>query len=135
MKLVKLVLVLIGAALFYPFPDIDIRLLGIGNHRYFFFHSAILPLLLFAFVKRKDSTWIWNSINGILCAFALGIGIHLIVDVFQSKSVVFPFAKTLIRGTSIDDRLWEGINGVLCFFVSRNWLSRNIGNLIGGPKT
>jgi RHH-type rel operon transcriptional repressor/antitoxin RelB len=100
-----LLLIFVGAAAFYPFPDFDIRLLGIGYHRYFLFHSAILPLLLYAFVRERMRTWSGNFLNGILCAFALGICIHLGIDAFQSKSVAFPFAKTLVKGTLLAVKL------------------------------
>jgi hypothetical protein len=104
----------LGAALCFRFPDLDIRLLGIGFHRYFLFHSAILPALLLALLHPLRRVRFAVVAACVVSAFALGVGAHLFVDAFQSKSVVFPFARTLVRGTSVDDRLWEGGNAAIC---------------------
>jgi hypothetical protein len=115
-ELIILLLIIIGSILSYPFPDLDISLLGIGNHRYFLFHSVV-PVLLVLALLRSKRPMIIKIFNVIIVSLSFGIGIHLLFDVFQSKSVVFPFMKTLIRGTSIDDRLWEGINSFFCLCI------------------
>ena len=104
----------LGAVLCFHFPDLDIRLLGIRYHRYFLFHSAILPALLLAVLHPLRRARFAVVAACVVSAFALGVGAHLVTDVFQSKSVVFPFARTLVRGTSVDDRLWEGGNAAIC---------------------
>lgn len=110
------ILVLTGVALF-KFPDLDIPLLGIGNHRYFLFHSAILPALAWSALRKRG--WVLLALAG---GFALGVGAHLVTDVFQTKSVVFPIVGTLVRNSSVDDRLWEGGNAVLCAILGwRVW--------------
>jgi membrane-bound metal-dependent hydrolase YbcI (DUF457 family) len=114
-------LILAASALaLFKVPDLDIPLLGIGNHRYFLFHSAILPVVAWFALRR------WKLIGvAIAAGFALGVGVHLLTDVVQTKAVVFPWAKTLVAGTSVDDRLWEGGNAVVCWAITwRGWMRR-----------
>lgn len=119
-----------GAVLCYRFPDLDIPLLGIGNHRYFLFHSAIFPIAVWLLSRRARGAWVRVVAAALAASFAIGVGIHLFTDVFQSKSVVFPFVGTLVRGTSLDDRLWEGTNAAICGVVgwksvrgARRWIA------------
>ncbi len=119
----KLCLAVVGAAigvgLSLGFPDLDIRFLGIGAHRYFLFHSAALAALLYILTRRPDRGGLGRSvIDGIVFGCGIGLGSHLVVDVFGSKSVVFPFIGTLCKGTSLDDRLWIGVNAMASFVVS-----------------
>jgi len=98
---------LAAAVLFFGFPDLDIRLLGIGAHRNFLFHSALLVIVLYLLAgagRRENARRVAADV--IVAGCGLGIAAHLGVDVFQSKSVVFPFVGTLVRGSSVDDRLW-----------------------------
>ena len=112
-----------GAALLFKFPDLDIRLLGIRNHRYFLFHSALIPLIVWLALRRRG---IIAAV--VLSAFALGVGAHLVTDLFQTKSIVFPFVGTLVKGTSLDDRLWEGANAAGCGLIAfRGYRSRGSG--------
>jgi len=97
------------AVAFFWFPDTDIRLLGIGNHRYFLFHSAIVPFVVWLAVRKRG--WL---LLALAAGAAAGVGVHLAMDLFQTKPVVFPWAKTLVYNTSVDDRLWEGGNAALC---------------------
>jgi hypothetical protein len=113
--------VVAGAVLCYRFPDLDIPLLGIGNHRYFLFHSAIVPIAAWVALRPARRARGRLIAAGLAASFALGVGVHLFTDVFQSKSVVFPFIGTLVRGTSLDDRLWEGANAAVCGVLA--WVS------------
>jgi hypothetical protein len=100
----------------FRFPDLDIRFLGIGKHRHFLFHSAIVPLITLRVLKPIRRISFLNVIvTAAAIGFLVGIGVHLFTDVFQTKSVYFPFIGSLIDGTSIDDRLWEGGNSLICF--------------------
>jgi hypothetical protein len=116
-KYVGFALIVIGAVIAYPFPDLDIKVLGIKNHRYFLFHSAFFPAVVYWIFHRNIESVFSRIIKILISGFSFGLALHLFADVFQYKSIVFPFAKTLIYGTSIDDRLWEGINGFLCFLI------------------
>lgn len=89
------------------FPDLDIRYLGIGAHRNFFFHSGILFFLLFFLAKRLDIFLLTIGISG----FGIGLGSHLLRDLFDRAN---------IRGLSgrISARLWLGGNGLLCVFLA-----------------
>jgi len=115
-----LLFLLAGTAIFailtFRFPDLDIRLLGIGKHRYFLFHSAIVPLIaLWASAKLRNISIIGYLTRLFAIGFLAGVGVHLLTDVLQFKAVMFPFVGSLIDGTSIDDRLWEGGNALVCF--------------------
>lgn len=107
-------LILIVGYFSFHFPDKDITLLGIGKHRHFLFHGSLLPLLLF-FLFR----WFKGSILFILSTgSSLGVGLHLISDIPQNKSISFyPFCNTLIYNTSIDDRAWLAVNIIVCFLI------------------
>lgn len=123
------------------FPDKDISLLGIGNHRYFLFHSAIG-----VYVLKKFYDWYLTEITGredltarvtrkvfgtLVGASAVGVGIHLMIDVFQPKSVVFPFFGSLVNGTLVDDRLWLLGNSLWCFKIARDVFVIAIGKELG----
>ncbi len=111
--------VAIFAAVTFRFPDLDIKLLGIGKHRYFLFHSAIVPLLVLWISRSLQQIAIVGFILTIFIGgFLAGVGVHLVTDVFQTAPVKFPFVGSLIDGTSIDDRLWEGINAIVCFVTA-----------------
>ncbi len=122
-KIVKLIFAfvtaLFGFLLFMRFPDLDIKLLGIGAHRNFLFHSAILPALGYFLLRKSD---LRNIAIFSVCAFCGGmsftLGIHFLSDTFQKAAVKFPFFGSLVDGTSIDDRLWLGINSFLCLLVT-----------------
>lgn len=103
----------IGIALFIRFPDLDIRLLGIGAHRNFLFHSVLLVAALFFLVRGLDARKGLNLfLMSVVAGCGLGIGAHLLADVFQSHPVKFPFIGSLVGGTSMDDRLWLGLNSL-----------------------
>ena len=120
---VNVISLIIGVAIFaavtFRFPDLDIKLLGIGKHRYFLFHSAIVPLLLWRFSRSLQQIAVIGFILTIFIGgFLVGVGVHLVTDVFQTAPVKFPFIGSLVDGTSIDDRLWEGINAIICFVTA-----------------
>lgn len=90
------------------FSDLDIKLLGIGSHRNPLFHSGLLFFILFYFARRFNSFFM----AAIISAFGVGLGSHLIWDLFDHADVRW------IPGGSLD-RLWLGINGLLCFVLSK----------------
>ena len=135
------------------FPDLDIPLLGIGAHRFFFFHSGLGVWLLkkvheaaLAWVGDGEGTWdvVVRKIAGVaLAGFAVGVGIHLILDAFNPKAVIFPYLDSLVDGTPVDDSLWLLGNAVWCFKMAndffvlalgenlsqvRQWVRENFGN-------
>ena len=104
------------AALTFRFPDIDIKLLGIGKHRYFLFHSAIVPLLaLFVSRPLRRIAAVGFVTSVLVAGFLAGVGVHLATDIFQTKAVMFPFIGSLVDGTSVDDRVWTAAKAALCF--------------------
>jgi len=135
------------------FPDLDIPLLGIGAHRFFFFHSGLGVWLLkkvheaaLAWVGDGEGTWdvVVRKIVGVaLAGLAVGVGIHLILDAFNPKAVIFPFLGSLVDGTPVDDSLWLLGNAVWCFKMAydffvlalgenlsqvRQWVRENFGH-------
>jgi hypothetical protein len=99
------------------FPDSDISLLGIKYHRFFLFHSAIIPFALYPlFLKIRRRAFV-RIASIFLSGFSLGVGAHLLTDVIPRKTVNFLVVNTLIPGTYWDDRLWIVGNMVLGFIL------------------
>ncbi len=92
--------------------DLDIRLLGIGSHRNPLFHSGLAFFLLFFIFKKFNSF----AIVAIVSAFGVGLGSHLIWDLFDKADVRW------IPGGSLD-RMWLGANGAICLVMSKRNLS------------
>ncbi|HHW42036.1 MAG TPA: hypothetical protein GXX19_13015 [Syntrophomonadaceae bacterium] len=118
----------------YGFPDLDIRELGIGSHRYFLFHSALgLVVLRYLYNKWRNGVsqgsagWVQIGLQkagGVLLgASAFGVGVHLMVDVFQPKAVIFPFFGSLLDGTMIDDNIWLLGNSLWAFKIGADLFS------------
>ena len=93
------VLVPVGAWAFsesLSLPDFDISLLGIGNHRFFLFHSAAAAWALKTLYeanfeprpeKEAFANRVIRKLFGVAAASsAYSIGCHLTIDVFQPKS-------------------------------------------------
>lgn len=109
----------------WEFPDLDITWLGIGAHRNAFFHSAAIPWIGLRCVQwanektQKDYPWLANlirKIGGTLVGLgSFAIGVHLLVDVFQPKAVLFPLIGSLVGGTLFDDTLWLLGNAIAAF--------------------
>ena len=109
----------------FRFPDLDIKLLGIGRHRNFLFHSAIFPSVALWLVYRiKPKELVRFVLLGIVAGFSVGVGVHLFTDIFQSAPIKFPFIGSLVNGTSVDDRLWIGINMIICGTIPPRILRR-----------
>ena len=115
-------------------PDWDITTLGIGYHRYFLFHSAFGLALLRHFhrqwqarMEEREIGWSGRVkqkvVGALLGAGAAGVGIHLLVDMFQPKSIVFPFFGSLVEGTLVDDNLWLLGNSLWAFKISHEVFS------------
>ncbi|MBE3584331.1 MAG: hypothetical protein IMX01_09500 [Limnochordaceae bacterium] len=62
---------------------------------------------------------------------AVGVGLHLLIDVFQPKSIVFPFFGSLVDGTLIDDGLWLLGNALWCFRIARDVFVLALGDDLG----
>ncbi|NLW16158.1 MAG: hypothetical protein GX033_00590 [Firmicutes bacterium] len=108
-------------------PDKDISLLGIGKHRFFLFHSALGLVVLRHFYNLwrqnvgDDPGWFervkFTIAGTALGTAAVGVGVHLLIDTFQPKSVVFPFFGSLVKGTLVDDNIWLLGNSLWAFKV------------------
>lgn len=127
----------------YSFPDMDISLLGIGNHRFFLFHSALGLVALRYFYKQwllktnddRLTSRVTKKVSGmILGTYALGVGIHLAVDVFQPKSIVFPFFGSLIDGTLIDDNIWLLGNSLWAFKIGHDIITLTLADELETAK-
>ncbi len=112
-------------------PDLDIRFLGIGKHQFFLFHSAIGLAALRKLYKMwvhstedKNDLWPYRVVHKVtgaaLGAYAVGVGIHLAIDVFQPKAVIFPWFGSLVDGTLIDDRIWLLGNSLWAFQIAND---------------
>ncbi len=111
-KVVSLFLIsLIPCYLGTVFSDLDIKLFGIGSHRNPIFHSGIVFFILL-FLARRTKSFIPAAI---ISAFGLGLGSHLIWDLFDRAGVRW------IPG-GILGSFWLGINGLLCILLARTFL-------------
>ncbi len=130
--LVPVGLVSLGYGL--AWPDLDIRVLGIGWHRYFLFHSAAGAWLLREFAEsytawvQRDPTAprLQKVVAAVASAGAVGIALHLLKDALLdgNKSVVFGIpglrVNTLVPGTYLDDDLWLVANGLWALKIARD---------------
>jgi len=128
----------------YGFPDLDISTLGIGKHRFFLFHSGVsiwvLRKIYEAYLARtfnasRSTDRVVNKILGVMAAgAAFGVGCHLLVDVAQPKSIVFPFFGSLINGTLVDDNLWLLGNSIWCFKMGTDMFALALGDEMQAVK-
>lgn len=126
-------------------PDLDIRLLGIGNHRFFLFHSAIGLVILRQLYRRwlttneRPDAWtsrVQKKVAGaLLGSYAVGVGIHLAIDALQPKAVIFPFFGSLIDGTLVDDNIWLLANSAWAFRISHDIFVIALGDELETAKT
>lgn len=125
-----------GAYMGYNTPDQDIKMLGIGKHRHWAFHS-VLPVLAVAIVARLlcrvlDETDKYLSLhheesdkieflktNLKLLAFGTAIGTtaHLAIDgtLQGSKAVTSPYGGTFVPNTLVDDKAYLVFNALFCW--------------------
>ncbi|NJD22051.1 MAG: hypothetical protein FIA82_05210 [Melioribacter sp.] len=127
----------------YNFPDMDISLLGIGNHRFFLFHSALGLVTLRYFYKQwllksTDKSFtnrVTRKVSGmILGTYSIGVGIHLAVDIFQPKSIVFPFFGSLVDGTLVDDNIWLLGNSLWAFKIGHDIITLTLADELETAK-
>jgi hypothetical protein len=95
-------LALIPCYLGTVFPDLDIRLLGIGAHRNPLFHSSLSFLVLWCLVKRRGV-----MLQVLVLGYGIGLASHLLWDMVDYGDVRW------LPGGMVD-RLWLGANGVVC---------------------
>ena len=89
------------------FPDLDIRLFGIGGHRNPLSHGALSFLALMWLAGRQG-----GFLRAARIGYRLGLGSHLLWDLVEYGDV-----RWLPGGTL--DRLWLGVNGLVCFILPR----------------
>lgn len=106
-------LALIPCYLGTVFPDLDIRLLGIGSHRHPLFHSSLSFFMLVCVVGRQPGFF-----HTLVTGYGVGLASHLWWDVLDYGDV-----RWLPGG--VIDRLWLGVHGFLCLITLRT--PRNLG--------
>ena len=87
------------------FPDLDIRLLGIGGHRNPLFHSSLSFFVLVLLVRRQA-----RFLHILVAGYGVGLASHLWWDI-----VYYGDVRWLPGGTI--DRLWLGVHGLLCLIM------------------
>jgi hypothetical protein len=75
-------LALIPCYLGTVFPDLDIRLLGIGAHRNPLFHSSLSFLVLWCLVKRRGV-----MLQVLVLGYGIGLASHLLWDMVDGSCV------------------------------------------------
>ncbi|PKK89773.1 MAG: hypothetical protein CVV64_12670 [Candidatus Wallbacteria bacterium HGW-Wallbacteria-1] len=106
--------------LHFPLPDWDILIIGKSWHRYFLFHSAILPLILFYETPATPKTI--PTITGAL----VGISSHLIWDGLtcaMSTSIVF--YKDTLEISGYTGKGWLIVNGLAIMALAIAYARRN----------
>ncbi|MBS3938991.1 MAG: hypothetical protein KGZ50_10535 [Peptococcaceae bacterium] len=126
------------------FPDLDINLLGIGRHRFFLFHSALGLVILRKFylnwLDSQEHPEAWSNrvrqkiSEAILGSFAIGVGAHLLTDVFQPKAVIFPIFGSLVNGTLVDDNIWLLGNSLWAFKIGHDIFSLVLSDELASAK-
>jgi len=131
---------LVGLAHGIAMPDLDISLVGIGAHRFFLFHSGLvvwgLEQLYLRYYRQMEldapsgppmaayrnhaHRVLMKVAGGLLGAAAIGVGIHLVIDVFQPRAVIFPVIGSLLDGTLVDDNIWLLGNALWCFRIAHD---------------
>lgn len=91
------------------FSDLDIKFLGIGGHRNPIFHSGILFFILLGLAKYLRANLL---VTVGVAAFGIGLGSHLLWDMFDRADVRWIPGRTL-------DRLWLGGHALLCLVLAR----------------
>jgi len=99
-------LALIPSYLGTVFPDLDIRLCGIGCHRNPLFHSSLSFFILLCLVRHQGV-----FLQTLIIGYGLGLASHLWWDVVDYGDVRWLSGSTL-------DRLWLTANGILVFIAS-----------------
>lgn len=97
------------------FSDFDITLLGIGGHRNPIFHSGLLFFFILFLVRRSKSV----LLASITAGFGVGLGSHLIWDLFDQADVRW------IPGGFLDS-IWLGLNGLFCLMFAGVFLSSRL---------
>jgi Domain of unknown function (DUF5942) len=95
-------LTLIPCYLGTVFPDLDIRVLGVGPHRNPLFHSSLSFLVLWWLVYRRHVV-----LQVLVLGYGIGLSSHLLWD------MVFYGDVRWLSGDMLG-RLWLGVNGVVC---------------------
>jgi hypothetical protein len=116
------------------FPDIDIKLFGIGGHRHWTTHSALTSFALYKTVKWYEKTIEGSMGSGIkrkvlkyvaapcLAAFSLANAAHLFADMLGAKDVVGWPVGLLLSNSRIKDKVWLGGNAVICLVLTWKFL-------------
>ncbi len=89
------------------FPDLDVKLLGIGGHRNPLFHSCFSSFILFFIVSRRSSFFRVLAIG-----YGIGLASHLWWDIIYYGDVRW------LPGGFLD-RVWLFINGLLALIPPR----------------
>lgn len=93
-------------------PDLDIRLLGIGEHRNPLFHSGIAFFILLLLFRRAR----FYPVAATISAFGVGIASHLFWDSFDHADVRWIPTRFL-------DRTWLALNALLCLALARHTIA------------
>lgn len=132
-------------------PDMDIKLLGIGKHRHYAFHSALSTIAVSKLTKilcrlfqaaenylppeatESDVKFLkFTKTNLELIAFGYSVGVaqHLFVDgaIENTKAVVSPWGNTFIEHTLLDDNIYLMTNAAVACREGTNVLQSDIAN-------
>lgn len=132
--------VLAGLNLGKGFPDLDIRFMGIGAHRNWFFHSAATSALLYGGSKllieklnSRENTELQKKLlkyvgAPLMAAFSVANAAHLFADMCGAKDVVGWPISVLLGGGRWKDRIWLGANGIICLGLAWKFIQITLSN-------
>ena len=101
------------------FPDTDFLLFPLLSHRSIITHSIIVPFLIYTYFKKKKN--INNEyVDLIYAGFLVGIGIHLIADLFPRAYIGYALIKLPFHFSIgvIPTIIWILLNIIFAFKIA-----------------
>jgi MFS superfamily sulfate permease-like transporter len=110
----------------FKFPDLDIKFLGLGKHRHWAFHSALLGLvalaLLYAWLRWGGASPSTQYFGRLALWMTIGLAFHLFTDTplggSGRKAMIWPFFLAGIPFAWWVHAGWIALNCVLAGLVA-----------------
>jgi len=125
-------------------PDQDIKIMGLGKHRNFMFHSAFVAVamvfvgkFIFRVLDRslhhidedseyyKEALFYKNLFYSFSFGLSFGVASHLGIDgtVQNGKAVLFPGIGSIVNDTLLDDKIYLIVNAFLSVLMGKESLA------------
>jgi len=113
------------------FPDTDFLLFPVLSHRSIITHSIIIPFLAYIYLKKKKN--INNEyIDLIYSGFLVGIGVHLIADLFPKAYIGYALIKLPFHFSIgvVPTIIWILFNIIFAFKLALDKAKKDLNNKI-----